>query len=96
MDETIATISCGEMSEKEFEQKFVRKRIPVKLVGCAGNSDLSKFSVESLLHKFEALGTSFEAKFLSGNETLREEIGAKSLSKLLSENVIVDAKVANF
>ena len=69
LDETIETIKCDKMTKTRFEEIYVRKRKPVKIVGCIEQSDLAKFSVEHLFQSFKESGLSFDAKIFSDNKT---------------------------
>ena len=69
MDETIETIKCNKITKAMFEENYVRKRKPVKIIGCFEQSDLSKFSVEHLFESFKESGVAFDAKFFSDNKT---------------------------
>ena len=56
-----------------FEEKFVRQRRPVKIVGCFEQSNkLSEFSTQQLLENLKTSGTFFKARILDGEHTVRE------------------------
>jgi hypothetical protein len=56
---------CDKIDKNRFEENYVRRRKPVKIVGCVEQSDLSTFSVE---HLFEQVTIFLKTSFLRSGE----------------------------
>jgi len=96
LDETIETISCDKISIEEFEEKYVRKRQAVKIVGCVEQSDLEKLSsVKNLIDSLEKTGSHLSGRFLVGhNETSQgPNLNVKEVRQLIEKDILVDVKV---
>ena len=96
LDETIETISCDKISKEEFEEKYVRKRQAVKIVGCVEQSDLEKWSsVKNLIDNLEKTGSQLSGRFLIGhNETYQHSnLKVDEVGQLIEKDILVDVQV---
>ena len=97
LDETIETISCDKITKEDFEQKYVRQRIPVKIVGCFDESKVKGWSVQNMIDSFAKSEFKFEGSFLSteNNETYRmSDIDTDSVTKMLDKKTMIDVHVS--
>jgi hypothetical protein len=97
LDETIETISCDKISKEEFEEKYVRKRQAVKIVGCVEQSDLEKWSsVKNLIDSLEKTGSHLSGRVLIGhNETFQDSnFKVDEVRQLIEKDVLVDVQVS--